>query len=234
MSRPKLIAVGLGVLALAGIAGAAASDTTVYRLNDNTYRVPHEYEFQRQFRIFWLEGIQGLAPDPDESVWLLLPAAEVAQGVPDFRPVVRGYVEQVSDDVVVNVLGGTDASNFRQDRSRMLGLVAEQERIETTQKIDPTTGWVRVIWLGGEIGTPAEGHSNFYLVPPAGKEHLPPDWHPPSCLGSPDQKGVETFYCNFEIYRNGLIFRFSLRQENLGLAGRIPVYVMSRLHGWES
>lgn len=234
MGAMKLVMGGLGILALATIAGAAASDTTTYRLNDKTYEVPHDHEFQRQFRVFWLEGTQGLAPEPEESAWLLLPAAEVAQDVPPFRPVVRGYVEQVPDDLVVNVLGGTDASSFWQDRDRMLGLVAEQERIGASQEVDPTTGWVRVIWLGGETGTPAEDHSNFYLVPRDGKQHLPPNWHPPSCLGSPDQKGVETYYCNFQIHRNGLTFRFSLRQENLELADRIPAYVLSRLHGWQT
>jgi len=81
-------------------------------------------------------------------------------------------------------------------------------------------------------GTPGEGHSNFYLVPPTGRKGLPSNWLPLSCIGSPDMDGREQYDCNFTIHQDGLTFAFSLRKENLPVAARIPPYVVSRLSKW--
>jgi hypothetical protein len=200
-------------------------------MNGVSYAVPHKYEFGRQFRVWWLEGIRGLPAEPDESIWLLLPASELARDVRSYKRIFRGYASDVEADVVVNILGA-QARDFSADYRRMWGRVAEEENKGAVRQVDAATGWTKVIWLGGVKDTPGEGHSNFYLVPPTGREGLPPNWLPLSCIGSPDINGRERYNCDFTIHHDGLTFAFTLRQENLAVAGRIPPYVMSRLSKW--
>ena len=204
---------------------------TKYRLNGVSYAVPHKYEFGRQFRVWWLEGI-GLPPEPDESIWLLLPASELARDVPGYNLMFRGYAGDVEADVVVNILGAR-ARDFSADYRRMWGRVAEEKEKGAARQVDAATGWIRVIWIGGDKGTPGEGYSNFYLIPPSGREGLPSNWLPLSCIGSPDINDREHYNCSFTIHHNGLTFDFTLRQENLAVAERIPPYVMSRLSKWQ-
>ena len=234
MSRTKFTALGIALLALGATVWAVTSNKTEYRLNGVTYEVPHQYEFTRQVRYFWLEGIQGLPEEPDESMWLLIPASELARDVSGYQQTFHGYVENLQADIVVNVLGGAEARNFQSDRSRLMQLVTEHEREGDVRQADPTLGWDRVITMDGIVGTPAEGHKNFYLMPASDQQQLPTDWSPPSCLASPDRERRERYNCNFEIHRDGLTFRFSLRQENIGVADSIPAYVKSRLDGWRS
>lgn len=226
------------VLAIAGIGAAAMAESylgsTRYRLKDASYAVPHKYEFMRNFSVPWLAGIKGLDKEPDESVWLLLPASELSGGVQGYKRLFHGYSSDVEADMVVNVLGGKEAREFPADRNSDITKVRQELANGGLRQRDPTTGWDRVYWLIGEEGTPGQGGSLFYLVPREGIERLPPNWRVPSCQGSPDINGHERFDCRFTISDKGLTFDFTLRQENLGTASRIPAYVLGRLEGWRA
>lgn len=224
------------VLAIAGIGAAAMTESwlgsTRYRINEATYAVPHKYEFMRNFSVPWLADIRGLDKEPDDSVWLLLPAPELSAGVPGYKRFFRGYSSDVEADMVVNVLGGVEALEFPTDRNRDITKVRQELAHGGLRQRDPTTGWDRVYWLVGEEGTPGQGGSLFYLVPHEGVESLPPNWRVPSCQGSSDSNGHERFDCSFTISNQGLTFDFTLRQENVGNANRIPAYVLRRLERW--
>ncbi len=226
------------VLAIAGLGAAAMAESdlgsTSYRLNDATYAVPHKYEFMRNFSVPWLAGVKGLDKEPDESIWLLLPASELSDGVQGYKRLFHGYSSDVEADMVVNVLGGKEAREFPADRSRDIAMVRQELANGGLRRRDTTTVWDRVYWLVGEEGTPGQGGSLFYLVPRDGVESLPPNWRVPSCQGSPDINGHERFDCRFTISDKGLTFNFTLRQENLGAASLIPDYVLRRLKGWRA
>ncbi|PBN41385.1 hypothetical protein [Sphingobium sp. D43FB] len=220
------------ILAVASIGAAAMAESylgsTRYRLNDALYAVPHKYEFVRNFSVPWLVGVQGLDKEPNESVWLLLPASELSGGVQGYNRVFRGYSRDVEADMVVNVLGGMEAREFPADRNRDIIKVREELANGKLRQRDPTTGWDKVYWLVGE----EETGSLFYLVPREGVESLPPNWRVPSCHGSPDINRHERFDCNFTIRNKGLTFDFTLRQENISTVSLIPAYVLRRLEGW--
>lgn len=226
------------VLAIAGIGAAATAESylgsTRYRLDDATYAVPHKYEFMRNFSVPWLAGIVGLDKEPNESVWLLLPASELSGGVQGYKRLFHGYSSDVEADMVVHVLGGKEAREFPADRSSDTTKVRQELANGGLRQRDPTTGWDRVYWLVGEEGTPGQGGSLFYLVPRDGVESLSPNWRVPSCQGSPDINGHERFDCHFTISENGLKFDFTLRKENFGTASRIPAYVLRRIEGWRT
>lgn len=226
------------VLAIASIGAAAMAESylgsTRYRLNDAPYAVPHKYEFVRNFSVPWLVGVKGLDKEPDESVWLLLPASELSGGVQGYNRFFHGYSSDVEADMVVNVLGGMEAREFPADRSSDITKVREELANGKLRQRDPTTGWDRVYWLVGEEGTPGQAGSLFYLVPREGVESLPPNWRVPSCQGSPDINGHERFDCSFTIRDKGLTFDFTLRRENIGTASLIPAYVLRRLENWRA
>lgn len=231
MKRGYIIALGL-----AGIGVAATAESylgfTRYRLNGATYAVPHKYEFMRNFSLPWIAGVKGLDEEPNESIWLLLPASELSSGVQGYRRMFHGYSSDVEADMVVNTLGGKEAREFPDDRNSDITKVQQELAKGGLRQRDRTTGWDRVYWLIGEKGTPGEGGSLFYLVPREGVESLPLNWRVPSCKGSSDINGHETFDCSFTISSNGLSFDFTLRQENLSTASRIPAYVFARLKRW--
>jgi len=226
------------VLAIAGIGAAAMAESylgsTRYLLNDVTYAVPHQYEFMRNFSVPWLAGVKGLDKEPNESVWLLLPSSELSVGLQGYKRLFRGYSSEVGADMVVNVLGGTEARDFPADRSNDINKVRQNLANGGLRQHDPTTGWDRVYWLVGEEGTPGRGGSLFYLIPRNGVESLPRNWQVPSCQGSPDINGHERFDCRFTISEKGLTFGYTLRQESLSTASRIPAYVLSRLERWRT
>lgn len=229
MTRPQLIAIAV-VAAVLLLVAEAYLGASRYRLNGLSYAIPHKYDFSR-VRIWWLEGLQGLPEEPEESVWLLLPARELARDVRGYNRMFRGYASNVEADITVNILGA-NASDFPADYRRMWGRVAEEVKAGAPREVDPNSGWTRIIWVGGVKGTPGEDHSNFYLVPPNGHAGLPRNWLPLSCTGSPDINHRERYNCRFEINHQGLTFRFGLRQENLKVADRIPAYVLSHLSEW--
>ena len=136
--------------------------------------------------------------------------------------------------MVINVVGGKEAREFPGDRGGDMAKVEQQLANNSPRQFDPTTGWQRVYSMVGEKGTPGEGGSLFYLMPPGGLTHLPTDWRVPYCQGSPDINGRETYDCSFVISRTGLTFVFSLRRENLRIADKIPIYVEARLNHWRS
>lgn len=229
--RITLFVLATSALIIAAFAIEGQIGSTSYTINGVRYSVPHKYEFMRQFRVPWLEGIKGLEPEPDESVWLLIPAGELARELPGYSRLFHGYATEEPADMVVNVLGGREAREFPDDMVRMHEQIKSLEQGGARREPDPT-GWERVISLDGDKGTPAEGHLNFYLVPTS-KRQMPKNWLPPSCLASPDIDKRETYYCNFTINLNGRTFAFSLRRENLELADRIPGYVAKRLDRWK-
>ncbi|HEV2079671.1 MAG TPA: hypothetical protein VGR19_07235 [Allosphingosinicella sp.] len=233
MRGARIVALALGALIVA-VAVEAQVGSTRYALNGATYAVPHKYEFTRNFRLPWLEGLQGLDKEPDESVWLLLPASEVARDIPSYSRMFHGYSSEVEADMVVNVLGGKEAAEFPQDRSRFERMVAEAIASGEGPEDEKLTGWERVYSMRGTEGTPGMGHSSFFLLPKGGLKELPAEWLPPMCQSSPDINGRETYHCAYTIFQDGLTFDFSLRQVNLGVAPRIPDYVMSRLKEWRS
>ena len=226
-ARGTLVAVGIASLALA----ACVAGVTPYTLNGVVYSVPRQYEFTRAFSLPWLEGA-GLPQEPEESVWLLFPASDLARDVPGYRQRFHGYSDEVQADLTVNVLGGDAAGEFQAGRDHGLGRVAEEIAQGTVRQVDNTAGWDRVYWSRGVEGTPGEGHDLFYLIPNVGTENLPADWRIPSCRSSPDLEGRETYGCAFVILRRGLTYHFTLTQENVGIANTIPDYVESRLQGW--
>lgn len=199
--------------------------STRYRLNGVTYAVPHSYEFMRNFRVPWLDRVSGLDDEPGESVWLLLPADELARDIEGYSRTFRGYSSDVEADMVVNILGGREASEFPEDFARSWREVAQLEEGGASRRPDVVTGWDRI--------SRAEGDAQFYLVPKPGNP-VPRDRLPPSCLGlaSVDSNRRVRFRCSFVIHRNGLTFDFDLRQENLGTANRIPGYILARLSAW--
>lgn len=233
MTRLQIILTSAAAV-VAAIVAESYLGSTRYKINGVTYAVPHKYEFARNFSLPWLGGVKGLDKEPDQSVWILFPASQLAQGIPNYSRWFHGYSDQVEADMVVNVLGGKEAREFPDDRREDMTRVANELSRKGPRQMDPTTGWERVYWLVGETGTPGEGDSLFYLIPPQGLAHLPPDWRVPSCQGSPDINGNETYDCSFTIYRGGLTFDFSLRRENLGIANRVPDYVKARLNGWRA
>ena len=227
-----MIALALGALVIAAAVEAQVGSTR-YELNGAAYAVPHKYEFTRNFRLPWLEGMKGLDKEPDQSVWLLIPANELARDIPGYSRMFHGYSSDVEADMVVNVLGGKEAREFPQDRASQLRMVADALASGEGREPDKRTGWERIYSMRGMEGTPGEGGSLFYLMPVEGPEKLPADWRPPSCQGDPDINGRETYHCSYIIYRDGLTFDFTLRQENLGVASRMPDYVLARLKKWQ-
>lgn len=230
MKRRTAILLGLAGIGLAFVAESYWGWTT-YRLNGVSYAVPHKYEFMRNYRIWWLEGIKGLEKEPDESIWLLLSAEELARDMPGYRRTFHGYVGNPEADLVVNILGGKEAREFPDDYKTMWEKAVTEERNGAPRKPDTGTPFDRVEWMGGTKGTPGENHSLFYLVPNA-KSAMPLNWLPPSCQGSPDIDGRETYNCRYTIHEGGLTYQFSLRQENFGLASRMPDYIKHRLDSW--
>jgi hypothetical protein len=226
-----LLAVGAAIAALVAESYLGSSR---YKINGITYKVPHKYEFMRNFSMPWLAGVKGLDREPHQSVWILFPADQLAKGIPGYPRWFHGYSNQVEADVVVNVLGGKEAREFESDRGDDIAKVAQELAKGSPQRIDPTTGWRRVYWDMGEKGTPGEGNDLFYLIPRAGLNRLPSDWRVPYCQSSPDINGRETFDCHLTIYRRGLTFGFYARQENLGIANRIVDYSRARLDGWRT
>lgn len=214
---------------LAGTAVESVVGKARYELNSATYSIPHKYEFTRNFSLPWL---QGLPKEPDESVWLLFPASELARDLPGYKQWFHGYVSEVEANFVVNVRGGKEAREFTADRSRDLSQVALEIAKSSPRQNNGSTGWDRVYWSVGEKGTPGEGHSLFYLIPSGGLDYLSPGWRVPYCRSSPDVEGRETYSCDFTIYQNELTYNFMLQQENLGMADVIPDYVLSRLRAW--
>lgn len=229
--RSVLFVLAAIALIVVGFAIEGRVGSTSYTINGVSYSVPHKYEFMRQFRVPWLEGIKGLEPEPDESAWLLIPADEISQELPGYSRLFHGYATEEPADLVVNVLGGREAHEFPDDIARMQDQIKSLEQ-EGARREGDSTGWERIISLDGNKGTPAEGHLNFYLVPTS-KRQMPKNWLPPSCLASPDINKRETYYCNFTINVSGRTFAFSLRRENLELADRIPGYVAQRLDRWK-
>jgi hypothetical protein len=208
--------------------------STRYQINGVGYDVPHKYEFMRNFRIPFLAKLKGLDKEPNESVWLLFPAEQLAQGIPGYSRWFHGYGNDVEADMVVNVLGGKEAREFPGDRRNDMAKVVEELAKKSTTRPDALTGWVRVYWSVGEKGTPGEGNDLFYLIPPSGVGHLPRDWRVPYCQSSPDINRRETYVCDLTIARGGRMFGFYIRQENLRVASQIPQYVEARLNRWRT
>lgn len=233
MTRLQIILSG-AVAVVVALVGESYLGFTRYHINGVTYAVPHKYEFMRNFSLPWLAGVKGLDKEPDQSIWILFPASQLAEGIPSYSRWFHGYSDEVEADMVVNVLGGKEAREFPGDRRDEIAKVEQELANNSPRQLDPTTGWQRVYWMVGDKGTPGEGGSLFYLIPRDGLAHLPADWRVPSCQGSQDINGKETYDCSFVIYRGGLTFDFSLRRENLKAASRIPDYVRARLNGWQT
>lgn len=233
VGRIQIILLTVGA-AIAALVAESYLGSSHYKINGVTYAVPHKYEFMRNFSLPWLDAVKGLDREPDQSVWMLFPAEQLAQGIPGYKRWFHGYSDQYEADIVVNVLGGKEAYEFPGDRSADIVKVAQQLDKQSPQRFDPTTGWNRVYWMVGQKGTPGEGNDLFYLIPRAGLKYLPTDWRVPSCQSSPDINGRETFTCLLTIYRRGLTFGFYVRQENFGVANRIPNYSWARLNTWRS
>jgi hypothetical protein len=222
-----------GLLVLMAVAAIAAwfvetvSGTTRYRLNGADYAVPHRYEFTRRFHLPWLDHIRGLGRQPEASVMLLLPAGEIASGVPGYSRLVRGYVGPVEAGITVEVTGDADRSYFSGLHARGWGHFDDRMAEGVSRRPEPTGG-ERLVF---SEGPPEQGNRTFYLLPPGG-DARPGDRTPSYCLAAPDSQGRETYHCGYCVHQDGLTFTFDLSQENLGTAGQIPAYVRSRLEEW--
>lgn len=231
MRSRNLIVVALAIL-IPTAAIEAQVGSTRYELNGSNYAVPPKYDFMRNSFSTRLKEVEGLDKEPADSVWLQFPAGELSRDIPGYSRTFHGYSDDVEADMRVNVVGGVEAQEFPEDRTATLGKVAEFLKEGKPVETDEATGWERVYWVRSQKGM--KGRSLFYLMPKEGLEKMPADWLSPSCQGSADVNGRETYDCQFVIHRNGFTFLFSLRQENLGLANRVPDYVLLRLEGWKS
>jgi hypothetical protein len=229
-----LVAFAAGAVLLGGSILLANSPLIAarYPMKGKVYAIPYKYDFRRNFRIPWLEGIRGVSPEPKESIWLILPATELAEGLLGYSRYFRGYDSKVEADMTVNIVGGDEAQDFGANRARLLGQIDDYLKEGARTADDPRSHWKRIIWIDGEKGTPGEGHLNFYLMPVDGHS-LPGNWWPPGCVASPDINGHERYSCSYRVHEDGITFDFTLREENLGMAGKIPSYVISRLKDWE-
>ncbi|MBA4308439.1 MAG: hypothetical protein C0429_17055 [Sphingopyxis sp.] len=232
MKSKHILAILLGAL-VTSVAVEAQIGSTRYDVNGTVYNIPHSYEFERNFQIPWLEGLKAGEKEATNSVWLTIPASELARDITGYSRLVRGYVPEVEMDMVIHVYGGQDALKFPQFRADQIQKVSEAIKKINVQEPDKSTGWQRIYWLGGGEGAPSDGGSLFYLIPKQGLDQLPSDWNPPSCQRSEDVKGLEYFDCKYVVYRNGLVVDFHLDQENLDFANEIPNYVLARLRKWE-
>ena len=233
MGWRKIVAFALGALVVAVVAESHFGSTR-YKLNGAAYSVPHQYEFARNFRLPWLESAEGLEKEPDESVWLLIPSHEMAREVPSYKRQFHGYSDDVEADVVVQILGGKTARRFAIDRKEALAGIEREIAQQGRPQIEKTTGWIRVPNILGADGKFGAAGLRFSLVPFDGISMLPANWMPPSCQASQDVDGIETYDCDFVIYRDGLSFDFTLRRENLNTAGRMPDFFLARLRKWRN
>lgn len=232
MNSKYVLAILVGAL-VAGVAVEAQIGSTGYDVNGTVYDVPHTYEFEKNFQIPWLKDLKAGEKVAINSVWLLIPASELARDLTGYSMMSRGYLSPVEIDMVIHVYGGQDALRFPQLRADQLQKVNKAIANLDVQAPDKTTGWQRIYWLSGGEGVPSNAGALFYLIPKKGLERLPSDWIPPSCQRSEDNHGREYFRCSYIIYRNGLVFDFHLDEENLDFANRIPDYVLERLKKWE-
>lgn len=230
MTRLQTVLSLIGVM-IAALVFESYVGSTRYNLNGVVYVIPHKYEFIRHFNLPWLASVRGLDKEPEESVWLMFPAEDLAREIPGYSRWFHGYSDQYQADVVVNVLGGKEARQFPDDRISDIRKVSQQLAQKSPRLIDPS-GWERVYWSVGEKGTPGEGSDLFYLVPRAGLSHMPANWRVPSCQSSPDINGKETYTCYVTLYSGGLSFGFYVRSANLVISNRIASYAHARLVSW--
>ncbi len=194
-----------------------------HTINGVAYDVPKKREFAAS-----------LAENSSQSVWLILPAEEVARGVADYRALVRGYHGLVAAELVVAVEGGNAAqafaSNRRMDIERVAADIANGSLVEP----DPASGFSRIYWPAGERGAAGQRTPLFNLKPIEGLDALPQDWRVPHCFVSNDVNGMQNFKCRLSIKRQGISFSFYISPENLGVADQIPDYVIQRLEQWRT
>ncbi|MEH3147718.1 MAG: hypothetical protein PGN34_20775 [Methylobacterium frigidaeris] len=223
--RALHVAALLVLATLGAVAAESRFGRTSYRLAGTDYAVPHRYEFSRNFRLPWLDAIPGLGREPEESLALLLPAAEVAEGLPGYSRFGRGYVGPIEADLVVEVVGDRDRRHFARLHDRQWGHFDARLAEGATWHPDPAGGERLVFSVG------ADGRGSFYLSPTRETARRA-DRTPPYCLARGDREGRETYDCSYTIHRDGLTFDFSLRQESVAAADRVPDYVRTRLAGW--
>lgn len=212
-------------LVLAAFAAEGRFGTTRYRLAGTAYAVPHTYEFSRNFRLPWLDALPGLGREPADSLWLMLPAAEVAAGLPGYSPLSHGHTGPFEADLVVHVVGDPDGRRFAPLHARQWGIFDARLAQGAPWRPDPS---------GGERLIHSEGvdHRRFYRLP---SRHAarPADQAPPGCLASDTSDKREVSTCTYLVHRDGLTYDFSLRPENLAVADRVPAYVLARLVAWK-
>lgn len=212
-------------LVLAAFAADLRFGTTRYRLAGTDYAVPHAYEFSRNVHLPWLDGVPGLGREPEESLWLILPAAEVAEGLSGYRRLSHGHAGPFAADLVVHVVGDPDRRYFAPLYARQWGNFDARLAEGAPWRPDPS---------GGERLVHSEGvdHRRFYRFP---SRHAarPADQTPPSCLASDDRDKREVSTCTYLVHRDGLTYDFSLRPENLAVADRVPAYILTRLAAWK-
>ena len=225
-----MLAHGALLLIVIGLFVEAQFGSTSYFVNGVRYSIPYKYEFSRNVRLPWLENVKGLEPEPEQSIWLMLPAEELARDIKGYSELFHGYSSEVPASLVVNILGGKEAHEFSDDLKHRWEQIDSLGHEGGRREADPT-GWERVIWSEGEKGSPAEGHLSFYLISTSHKP-MTSNWLPPSCLASPDINMHEIYNCNFTIMGKGRTFTFRLSRENLDLAARIPAYIGVRLDKW--
>jgi len=214
-----LLPVLLGTCALAW----GQDRTDRHRLAGQDHDIPLRYEFSRTV---------GLARKADGSLWLILPATEIAEGAPGYSRVFRGYVGPVAADLIVHVFDDPDAREFKRLRARAWSNLDARLAVDATREPEPTGG-VRIFHSVSPPEPQGGRARSFYLLPPADGER-PPALVPPSCLASPDREGRERFHCSYVMHADGLTFDFGLEHDNIGTAPRIPAYIRARLAAWRS
>lgn len=233
MTRGQKVIIAV-VAAIALLVGEAHFGSSRYYINGARYAVPHKYEFLRNFSLPWLVGLRGFDKEPEQSIWIMFPAKELARDIPGYGRWFHGYAGQVEAELVVNVMGGKEAREFPDDRRSDAAEVRQELSNGAPTRLDSKTGWTRVYWSVGTKGTPGEGNDLFYLIPRGGLARLPSNWRVPYCQSAPDMEGRETFHCHLTIYSSGATFGFYMRQENLKAAHRVPSYVWARLRSWQT
>jgi hypothetical protein len=228
MRRVILVLIAFLVVACVACGAEARYGTTTYHLRGVTYFVPHKYEFSRQFHLPWLDEIEGLAEEPAESIWLMIPAPELASGIPGYQRNFAGAVGPVEGTMVVNIRSDPNAREFVRLRQRNWENVEARLADGAELRPDPS-GMVRLVH---SEGPPEDGNRSFYLFPNKAAVRSQGAQIAPSCLANLDYRREERYACSYVIHRDGLTYDFSLHQHSINVADRVPDYLLRRLSAW--
>lgn len=136
--------------------------------------------------------MEGLAQEPDKSIWLIIPAAELAAGIPGYHRYYNGAVGQVEAAMVVAIRTDAGAREFARLRQRNWEDVAA--RLAEGADLRPdTSGLLRLVH---SKGPPQDGSRSIYLFPNKASIGARRAAIAPSCLADLDFNRQERYRCS--------------------------------------